>query len=185
MKKLTRLGFVIIIIGITFLAGTIYRGNKTTTNGTHIVLSQNTWSVTDIEDDFQKIVMNSYSFLWAPREIRLEVQASTSIDVYILDSSSTKQWEQDQTVDALWDFKGIQQEIYTLQIPNREKYLILLYNPTNENATIELDVAIYGIETDLLYASFGFVVTGVVFMMGSLVFVRKKPVTGEYCEEVD
>jgi len=177
MKEWTRVGIIILIIGVSLLAGTLYRSNKTDGASSLIVLAPNTSSLSTEEmeeiEGLRKTVMEAYSFLWTPREVRLEVRATAAIDVYILGSEEIKQWEKDKTVKALWAFKETKQDIYTLQIPKRDKYMILLYNPTNETVTSELDITIYGIENDLLHTSMALITTGLVLTAASVIITRK------------
>jgi hypothetical protein len=172
MKKWTRVGIIILIIGVSLLAGTIYRSNTTHSTGYRLIdLAPNTWSLS--EEDQGKTVMEFamelYCFLSAPREFRLEVRATAAIDVCILDLEGIKQWKKDKTVEPLWEFKETEQD----------KYMLLLYNPTNENVTSELHMMIYGIEKDLLHTSVAFIATGLVFTVGSVIITRKQPTIPE------
>jgi hypothetical protein len=173
MKKWTRVGIIILLIGVSLLAGTVYRSNKTKSFGMSSVfgLAPNTWSL-------QREILGTNEteatyFLWAPREFRLEVRVTAVIVVYILDAEGISQWEEDGTVEPLWAFEETGQDIYTLQITERGKYLVLVYNPTNESVKYELNMTIYGIEKDLLYVSIAFTAAGLVFTAVSVIILRK------------
>lgn len=173
MKKWTRVGIIILIVGVSLLGGTIYRSN-TTDSSSHRAdgFAPNTWSWSLLEVD-PKDAVRSYTFLFAPRELQIEVMATAPIDVYILDSEGIAQWEKDKTVKPLWTFKETKQDTYTLQVSKRDKYLLLIYNPTSENVTSELHIMIYGIEKDLLYASATVIATGLVLTVGSVILTQK------------
>ena len=172
MNKWTRVGIIILVIGVSLLAGTIYRSNTTDTFGTSSVfgLAPNTWSL-----DWRNDTTGSY-YLWAPREFRMEVRVTTKIDIYILNSEGINLWKEDGTVKPVWAFEETGQNIYTLQITERGKYTILVYNPTNESVLYKLDVTLYGIEKDLLSMSITFTFAGLAILTASVIRSRKKQV---------
>lgn len=173
MKKWTRVGIIILLIGVSLLAGTVYRSNTTRSFSKKSVfgLASNTWSPR-WEISGTNGTAASY-FLWAPREFRLEVRVTAVIDVYILDSEGISLWEKDGAVEPLWAFEETGQDIYTLQITERGKYFVLVYNPTNESVKYELNMTIYGIEKDLLYVSTAFTAAGLVFTAVSVIIPQK------------
>jgi hypothetical protein len=170
MNKWTRVGIIILVIGVSLLAGTIYRSNTTDTFGTSSVfgLAPNAWSL-----DWRNETTGSY-YLWAPREFRMEVRVTTKIDVYILNSDEINLWKEDGTVKPAWAFEETGQNIYTLQITGRGRYIILVYNPTNESVPYKLDVTLYGIEKDLLSISITFTFAGLAITTISVIRSRKK-----------
>lgn len=182
VKKWTRTGFIFLVIGISLLIGTLYRSNETSSRGFHINFAPNSWAPLESRG---KVISKIFCFLWTPREVRLDIIATAPIDVHLLNSKGIKQWEKNQTVKALWEFKETKQETHNLQIPKRGDYAILVYNPTNENVIFEGSIAIYGIEKDLLCTSIIFIITGLLFTTGSRIVTRKKPTNdqGSYLKE--
>ncbi|MDR0373882.1 MAG: hypothetical protein LBI79_10145 [Nitrososphaerota archaeon] len=178
MKKKLRLGVIILIVGISLLVGTIYRSNTLTSFGNpRIDMAPNTWSYVSDENligwDGQTL-LEVFEYLLAPREFQLEVQATAPVDVYVLDSKGISQWNKDKTVDyPVVVFKDVNQGIYTFELFKRDKYTIVLYNPTNENVTSRWNVSVYGIEKDLLYVSITIISTGLMVITLALMIMRK------------
>ena len=168
MKRLTQLGVILLVMGLSFLAGTFYRSNSTNSFGTGnpIGLSQYTWSGSS---ETRKI---SHYFL-APRDLRMEVKTNATVDLYILDVEGMHLWSSDATLKPIYSFMGIQQEIFKLQISRRGEYGFLIYNPTNASAVYEINVALHGYEKDLLWVSAGFTLVGLVIISISLIVLRR------------
>ncbi|MCW4022692.1 MAG: hypothetical protein ACOWW1_07255 [archaeon] len=172
MKKWTRGSIIFLIIGISLLTGTIYRSNETSSSGTRVDLAPNSWGPTK---ESQGIEIGDFRHIfWSPRTVELEVRATAPIDVYVLDSNGIRQWDENKNIDALWSFEGTAQFTNTLEIPKRDKYAILLYNPTNETVIANWSFMIYGIEQDLLCASGAIIVTGMLLTIVSVITIRNK-----------
>lgn len=171
MKLWTRIGIIILIIGLSLLAGTIYRSNKTSSLTTRVDLAPNAWGPT--EECQGKKICQVYSFFWSSRKLHLELRADAPFDVYVLNSGGINQWEKDQTVEALWSFKGTTQVTTILDVPKRDKYTILLYNPTDEPVIAEFSFMIYGLEQDLLYVSGAVIIAGLLLTIVSVLIMRK------------
>ena len=173
MKKGTRVGVILLLIGVSFFAGTAYRGNSedSFSVGGVFDLGPKTWS-TAWEELGGTETSLKYRF-WAPRELSLEVRATDVIDVYILDGDGINLFAKDGTVNPLWAFEETGQAIYTRQITERGKYLVLAYNPTNEPIKYKLNITIYGVEKDLLYASVAIIAAGLMVIAVSVMIQRK------------
>jgi hypothetical protein len=174
MNLWSRTGIIILIIGVSLLAGTIYRSNNTRSSSTRVDLAPNAWGPTE-ECQGTKICQ-VHSFFWAPRNIQLEVRAAAPIDVYVLNSKGITQWEKDQTIQALWSYKETTEFVTTLEIPTRDKYTVLLYNPTNEPVIAYWSFMIYEIERDLLIVSVAIMIAGLLLTLASAIITRKKSI---------
>jgi hypothetical protein len=164
MKKLTKLGILLLVIGLSFLAGTFYRSNSTYgfAIGGIFGLKPQTWRS---NPDTRAIVPN---FL-APRNLRMEVKANATVDVYILDTEGMKLWASDATVNPVWSATGVTQEIFKLQLTRRGDYGFLIHNPTNSTAVYEIHVTLYGFEQDLIWMTIAFTVAGLVTTVTSFI----------------
>jgi len=176
MKKWTRVGLIVLIMGISLLAGTIYRSNITPSLGIpRVDLAPNGWGPVLEEKDYK--INEVFHCFFSPRDVYLEVQATAPVSVYILDSDGITQWDEYQSVDACWSFDETAKLTSTLHIPKRDKYTMLLYNPTDENVTAEYSFTVYGVEQDLLYASGAIIIAGLVFTTGSIMITKKRQLT--------
>ncbi|XHH08979.1 MAG: hypothetical protein ACFCUE_15655 [Candidatus Bathyarchaeia archaeon] len=175
MKNCVRVGIIIFIVGFSLLAGTFYRSNTTTSfSAERIDMAPNTWSYLD-PDDADQTLSEFFEFLLVPRDFQLTVQSTEPIDVYILDSEGIRQWNENKTVDPVFAFKNTKQEIYNFELSKRDKYTVVIYNPTKENVTSRWAISVYSIEKDLLFASVIVTVAGLVVMAVSVVTTQKKP----------
>jgi hypothetical protein len=168
MKRLTKLGIVLLTIGLSFFVGTIYRSNSTYgfVYSTLFGLAPNTW-------DFGPNGRFLATYLWPPCDLRIEVKTNATIDMYILNAEGMRLWASDKTLKPIWSFRNVTQEIFTLQIDTRGEYTFLFYNPTNATSNFEVNSTLYGFERDLLWASFGFTVTGLIVATASVLMPRK------------
>ena len=160
MKRLAKAGILILVIGLSFLAGTLYRSTSEGdgfSTGTMFGLTSETWGT----------VANSY-FL-APRDYRMEVKANMTIDVYVLGSEGIRLWRAESKLEPVRSFEGVKQQVVTFHLDNRGDYALLVHNPSGEAAGYELSVSGYGIETDLLYTSLIIIVLGAVVTIASLI----------------
>jgi hypothetical protein len=157
MKKLTRIGLLILVIGFCLLVVTIIRGSGSTDIG---LMSE------DMTSD--KWVL-SPTILLAPRELRIGVQSNQTIDVYILDSEGINAWETNSTLKPIWTFKDRQQETISIQIAQRGEYAFLIHNSNDSWSSVKLSSTLYGFETDLLWTSIALIPFGVIFVIISLI----------------
>lgn len=157
MKKLTRIGIVVLIIGASLLFVTILRGSSPTNIG---------GGGEDAPAD--KWTLHP-ACLFPPKDVIVEVNANATIDVYILDANGIKQWESDGTLEPRWTFEGIKQDKFTLPITERGTYAILTHNIQNLPTAIQVSLTFSGYERDLLWASVAFIVTGIILAIVSLV----------------
>jgi len=166
MNITTKVGVILLAIGFAFLVGTIYRSTSPHDFGTGSLLGlkANTWNPEGHV---------GISYFWSPRELRLDITSNSTIDIYILDSEGIRLWTLDGTLKHVWSAMGVTQEIFTLQINNRDTYAFLVYNPTNATARYDINVTLYGYETDLLWVSISFTVIGLIVSTVSLILSRR------------
>jgi hypothetical protein len=103
----------------------------------------------------------------------MEVNSDGTLDVYLLDVEGMKKWIEDGTLNPVWTFEGVTQEIFQLQISRRGEYGFLVYNPTDTSVSYEINCTLHGFETDLFWTSIAFIITGLVITAASVLMSRK------------
>jgi hypothetical protein len=163
MKKITRLGVIVLVIGISLLLVTVLRNSSSTNLG---------GGSEDMPPDRWRL---HPSFLFAPRELRMEIQANSTIDLYILDESGINLWSADGVLRPLWEFTSVKHEIVTVQIMKRGIYAVLVHNIQNSSTATKYSISMYGFERDLFWASIALTIAGPV-IIGVYMIVSRKTV---------
>ena len=171
MRRPTKFGIICLVIGLSFLAGAFYRSNSTgdSAHGAFPGLPLNAHSWSGVNET--TVVAQLF---WAPRDLRLDIKGNATIDVYVLDAEGIRLWKPDGTFKSLWAFKNVTQEVFTLQVPSRGKYAIVVYNPTDSPVIYEIHATLYGYEKDLLWISAAFILAGAIITAGSFLTGRKR-----------
>lgn len=171
ITRLTKLGIILLAIAISFLVSSFYRSCSTESFSYGLIgfapMQPYSWN-------FNPNTTISENYIWSPRTLRMDVKANSSIDLYILDERGLRLWTLEGILEAVWAFKGIKQEILTLQINKRDKYAFLIHNPTNSSVDYEINCTLYGFETDLLWASILFMSAGLLTTGTSILYNHKK-----------
>lgn len=163
MRRLTRVGILLLITGISFLSVTFIRSASTVShNNSFMTIPPKSWI----------IITSMGSYFLPPQEIRLSIEANSTIDVYILNSEGSKLWEENGEIKSIGEFKNIKQGIFYLRIDKRGEHEILVYNHSNSSTSGKIITTIYGLETDLLYFSSAVTALGLIVLLVSL--IRKK-----------
>lgn len=161
MKKLTRVGALLLITGLSLLSVTVIRDASTGSFGLMFMT---------IPPESGSTLQSS--FLFPPQEIRLSIQADSTIDVYLLDSEGLKTWEDTGEIEAITEFKNTQKDIFIFQIEKRGEYTFLVYNDSNSSTSGQINVTLSGLETDLITFSFVVTMSGLAISLVSLA-IRK------------
>jgi len=158
MRTLTRVGILLLITGLSFLSVTFIR--NASTGGFGIMFMT-------IPPKSGSTLQSSY--LFPPQEIRLSIQANSTIDVYLLNSEGLNLWKEKGEIQAINEFKNIKQDTFDFQIEKRGEHAILVYNDSNSPTSGQINVTLYGLETDLLAFSFVVTIIGLAILLVSLV----------------
>ena len=165
IKKLTRLGIILIVAGISLVSVSVLRGSSTQSGGKHgFLLSPLGWSMSEPE-------------LWAPRNLRLEVDAEAEVDIYILDGAGIDLWKNSGKLAPLFSFEKAKRGLYTAQLNRRGRYAILIYNPSDSVLEVYLTLTFYGFESDLVSVSIVFGVSGLVIILAKHVSSHAKVIS--------
>jgi hypothetical protein len=147
------------VIGIAFLAGTLYRSTKEggggSLGGGPDGLAPDGWAPPKFA--------SSAVYFQAPRDYQLNVKSNGTLDIYVLDSVGIRLWKDEGKLAPATSLEGITPQTATFHLNTRGDCMLLVHNPSKEVATVyELSMSGYGIETDLLYASLGLISLGAV-----------------------
>ena len=161
MKKLTRLGVIVLVVGVSLLLTTIYRSNS------QEGINRMQWMGTPAEG----FIYDS-RFLLPPRTCQINLNASSEVDVYILDEEGIRLWEEEETLEPIWNSSGAKQHTGTFDVNKRGEYAQLVYNTHNASTTIQETVRFSGIEKDLLVVSVAVTAVGLAVVAVSFLKFR-------------
>jgi len=162
MRKLTRFGIIILVIGISLLLVTVLRNSSSTSIGKGGgTVSPDSWELQSI-------------FLLGPRDLRLTIQANSTIDVYVLDGSGINLWKSKEVLSPLWKFTGVKQETFTVPIMTRGDYAVLIHNIQNSSTATDITLSMHGLERDLLWASIALTMVGPVISVVNRLVSQKQ-----------
>lgn len=157
MKKITHIGVLIMVIGISLFTVTVlrstFRDTTITVGGPDTTPER--W------DLYQDI-------LFSPRNLRLEVYSNVTSSVYVLNQEGINLWISTKTINSVASLIDVKQEVTTTQIKERGLYGILVNNSSNEPGTVKAVVTLYGIENDLLFSAIISMIIGLITIFGSL-----------------
>ncbi len=169
MNRLTKTGILIIVIGLSFLVGTLYRSTKEGGGGS-------------IGSGFDGLAPDDWSprgntgssgafgaYFQVPRDFRMDVKSNGTLDVYVLNSEGIRLWNTEGTLAPACSFEGVKQQVVTFHLNSRDNYMLLVHNPSKEAVEYLIEYSGYGIETDLLYASLGITALGAVVTIAGLI----------------
>ena len=125
MKRLTKVGILILVIGLSFFVSTFYRSTfgLDFTTGDLFGLKPHTWSY-DGNSTMATPDMVPGNFL-PPRDYRIEVKSNTAIDLYLLDAEGLRLWASEGKLEPVMAFDGVRQEVFTFHLNNRGQYWLL------------------------------------------------------------
>ncbi len=153
MKKITRTGVILLVIGISLLLMSAFRASSP-----HMSLTR-----VNIPSTVEWSILNPR--LWSPRNLRLEVSSGSEVDIYILDEQGIKLWEEEKTLSPLFTFNEVKQDMYEVQLNRRGKYTLLIHNLSSSDMKIHLSLTLYGFENDLLLASVALIMLGAIMIV--------------------
>jgi len=181
VQKITRLAVIIMVVGISIVVGTVYRSDYMYSGGNDYSgayglglfsgFEAHTWNPSREGQIFSQ----NY---WAPRDLRIDLTGTSTytIDLYVLDSQGLKTWVSEGTLEPVFEFKNVSSaDSLTMQLPRRESYTLLAYNPTDKTIhNAEIRYTIHGPEYDLLWISITLTTIGATILVASLALQRKR-----------
>lgn len=98
----------------------------------------------------------------------LEISFSTAkqqdVSVYLLDTEALEKWRQTHTLTPTVAIENASTQVATYDIPKRDLYTLLIYNPNQTPANIAGNLTQIGFEKDLLLATIIIAITGIALM---------------------
>ncbi len=173
-QLLTFIGIILLVIGVSFLAGTIYRSSDVTAG---LSLSFDAIPYNQTFEDH-----NVMTYALPPRDLSIELTTNTTVDVYLLNSEGIRLWVSEGTVKPVWVAKDAATQTLMTQIPSRGNYGFLFFSTNNSTVTWTNLASIrpFGYEHDLLWFSLAIIAIGSAITVASRILLlkrNKKPVT--------
>jgi hypothetical protein len=161
MKKVTRFGVIVFIVGVSLLFVTFLRADSSITFGTGNTMGS-----------FQEWVLCEAVF--TPRMLSIDINTNATTEVYILDESGINLWKNEALLRPLWNVTNAEHNQTTIQITHRGTYGCLLHNPTRKTVG-DVYLTLYGIENDLLWMSIALIIFGPAIAVLYKI-VKRKPI---------
>ncbi|MCW4010437.1 MAG: hypothetical protein NWF05_07430 [Candidatus Bathyarchaeota archaeon] len=164
MNKLTRIGIILIVIGIAILPAMLLKLNVPSNSfavGGSAGVAPDSWTIYP-------------DYLWSPQELKMNVNANSTIDLYILDGAGVQAWQTKNELKPLHSFLNITYQITTITIPYRGHYGILIHNNPASATAFTVSMVLFGLITDLLWSAIGFITAGLILIVAGYVRGRKK-----------
>ncbi len=171
-QLLTTIGLMLLVVGSSFLAGTIYRSTWTSGGGTGCYGKEST------------SLLGPYSL--SPRDYELSLNFTyfdafaklkpiSSVDVYLLDSKGSELWQSEKVIEPVWSAKNASPTgILNTRIPYRGDYFLLVISPDNSSLNGQMYPKLYGYESDLLWISVTTLASGSVITVASKIMFQSK-----------
>ena len=171
-QLLTTIGLMLLVIGSSFLAGTIYRSTWTSSGqigcfGTESISFTGPYSLSPRNYEL------SLNFTYF--DAFLKLKPISSVDVYLLDSKGSELWRSEKVIEPVWFAKNVSPTgTLNTQIPYRGDYYLLVISPDNSSINGQMYPKLYGYESDLLWISVTTLASGLVITVASKVMFQSK-----------
>lgn len=173
-QLLTTVGIIFLVVGVSFLAGTVYRSSITAGAGLGFEAIPYNQTV-----EYRSVM--TYAF--PPRDLSIELTTNMTVDVYLLNSEGIRLWVSEGAVKPIWVVKDAATQTFLVPIPSRDNYGFLFFSANNSTATFNLSnlsIRLFGYERDLLWFSLAIIAIGSVITAVSRITLlkgNKKPVS--------
>jgi ABC-type transport system involved in multi-copper enzyme maturation permease subunit len=164
---------MLLVIGSSFLAGTIYRstwnssGETGTFGGSSSIFFAGPYSLSPRN---YELALNLTYY----DEI-LHLKPLSSVDVYLLDSKGSELWQSEKVIEPVWFAKNVSSTAtLNTRIPYRGDYFLLVISPDNSSLNGRIFPKLYGYESDLLGVSVTTLAAGLVITVASKVMFQSK-----------
>ncbi len=171
-QLLTTIGIMLLVIGSSFLAGTIYRstwnsGGETGCWGTASTSFGGPYSLSPRNYEL------SLNFTYYDAFAKLK--PISSVDVYLLDTKGSELWQSEKVIEPVWSAKNVSSTAtLNTHIPYRGDYYLLFISPDNSSLNGRIFPKLYGYESDLLGVSVTTLSAGLVITVASKVLFQNK-----------
>ncbi len=161
---LTTVGIIFLVIGVSFLAGTIYRSSNTPSA-----------SLSFEAPPYNRTLeyRNVMTYAFSPRTLVLEITTNDTVDVYMLDSEGIRLWRSEGTIKPIWVAKDATAQTFLVPVPSRGNYGFLSLNTNNSTGMLSLSMKLSGYELDLLWFSLAIIAIGSAITATSRIMLLK------------
>ncbi|MCL1970587.1 MAG: ABC transporter permease [Candidatus Bathyarchaeota archaeon] len=173
-RRLTTIGLLLLVIGSSFIAGTIYRSTWNSSGMAGVGgLGSESISFTgpySLSPRNYAIALNLTYY-----DAFLNLEPISSVDVYLFDSKGGELWLSEKVIDSVWFAKDVSPtDTLHMKIPYRGDYFVLFITPDGSNMAGFMYPKLYGYESDLLWFSVITFTVGLVITVFSMLLFRSK-----------
>ena len=153
MRKLMRLGVIILTLALSLtLINLMRNGNTTTVPG---------------GDSVQAHRQSIYKIFLPPRDLNLQIDASSDLTITIYDPSNI----------TVFRVQNIRTGSYTLCLQKRGSYNFSIYNSADWTVDVDINLTLYNLDKDMTQASIGLAVIGIALILVQQVRAKMKHAT--------
>jgi hypothetical protein len=146
MKKLTRIGTILLAVGLSLVILNLMRNSSTIPMTITSGVPPGKWS--------------SLVFFFYPRDLELQIQSSSKSTILFLDPSNV----------TVFKAENITLASYRLHFDKRGNYNLSFYNPTNSSINVNMHLTFYNLEGDITLASIALITAGVVAIVAQKIY---------------
>jgi hypothetical protein len=141
MKTPSRIGIFFLALAVSLFLATFLRAYSPVSMGAAGNVQPDKW-------------LRMTTRLLSPQNLRIMFSTvnGTPINLYFLTSQGLQEWKETGTLNPIISIENLSSTINTYEIPSRDFYTLLAYNPTNATEGIQVDLTLYGFEKDLILA---------------------------------
>jgi hypothetical protein len=154
MKKFSRTGMFFLAISLALFITTLQRAySPISSSFGNSELGAKSWT-------------ESGQFFLGPQnlEISFSTAKQQNVSVYLLDTEALEKWHQTRRLTPIVAIENASTQVATYDIPKRDLYTFLIYNPNQTPVNIGGNLTQIGLEKDLLLATIITAIIGIVLM---------------------
>lgn len=163
MNKIARLGVILIVIGLAILPAMTLKVNAPINSfavGGSTGVAPDSWTIYP-------------DYLWPPQDLKINVNANSTIDLYILNGAGVQAWQIKKELKPLYSLLNITHQITAIHLPYRGQYGVLIHNNPASSTSFTVSMVLFGVIVDLLWLAIGFIIIGVILLLAAHIRSRK------------
>lgn len=145
MRKSTRLGIIVLTLGLSLVVVAVVRGGNTSEGSTFFQINPHAWGI------------SSYS--WVPRDLIIRIEAPVSVNFKLFDPSMA-------TILNVENATGS----YKLHLKDRGEYTLSIYNPSNSTINVQAHTTLYNLEADIIQTSTILIISGATIIVAQRLY---------------
>jgi hypothetical protein len=161
MKNLNRIGIFFLALAIALFITTLQRAYSPTSGSFGPGnLNATSW-------DEQQFFLGPQNL-----EISFSTAKQQNVSLYLLDTEALEKWRQTHTLTPTIAIENASTHVGTYDIPKRDLYTFLTYNPNQTPISVEVNITQIGFEKDLLLTT---IITAIIGIAPITIQRFKKP----------